>query len=1270
MERGERSKRKGSDEGSEGDENDEFQRELDDFVKNWEKERREKTDREADDQNRDATTDEGEPRKELENAVKEMERKEEEEREERERKQAEAQAAAEEARKANPESTSDKGSPEGAISNAVKELEREEEKKREQEEQREAERETARKEREETADKDVYEEGSLEKWMIDTLEKHGDGTEDVEKRWHDRIVDDIKEFEKEDEEKEKIDGEKDEQEKTKGESKREEGYSTYDDGSGQMYSVKHEGSEHAEGQQETQGEGEVQQEMQEPPSESPQQETEKEETSKSSKEGHRYPEEESETKESEPENNREQTHEYQEKNLDESTEQESPESSEKTNQTKEEQDNQEKTSTRSENREKTSDDTKEKRDDSEKDESAEDESSKKYHEYHEPSSMFPNGTPSLDTMIPESHEEKAKRWEAYVNDKWDELSEEEREELKKRIRSELQDEKDLEELLKRHDLENLIEDEAVADEITGYLEFRKRLQEEIESGSDIDSAIEKVAEELGLDLDYASEWAQYENLPEELHDLLARETQWRWHQLMRSIAEMTYPSSIDEFDEPLEFEEERVVKAWLEIRGMLERGEIEFIIKDGKELYNLKQVEELSFEWNLSEGQILAWLRGKDLPSPVRTRVLRRLGTLEKVLGQSQEDGINLEMLRHLYYNEGLSMKKTGERMGVSTKRIQKAFKKYNLTPRPAGPPKIAIDVDELRRLYEVEKWTISEIAREWKVDPGRVSQKVKEIGLVIENRIGATRRSNQYTINLWIPKIGDEEIRSIDELLDHIKDFVPGLFSHKNFLEMKKQAESHLELVKRLRDKQYINQGEIPLFAKEFDIPTETMRWMVRKAGRPRIYYFLDEVSIDDRSTILDEYVRLMNGVISLEEMDRRLGMLYYYDEILKSSSHQQFYRYSERYFEFWKEFAKGDTMQSISEKLGINRHMLTQWIQFNQIPSYTRLAAQIPPEEPEEGWKWIPLKLNILTNLPESFIQVPEVMASKDDLLRVLGQVTPLDIPEMKELAKSFAGSPLEIEFMYLLGLITSDGGFSHNIEQSANVQFTVGRKYPWGLGLGQAFCYAMGLLGFSTGRWKDDVRTRRGKKQTCMVWGSETSPFFAWMEKALLGLDTSMAKSRDPINADWILRMPHEWRVAFIQGLADGDGWASIKGFTTGIATEPNQEFVRDLFKTFGINSIFSDRSVSVGKHSEIQKAQQIPLFRNASGRQKRLNTLSEIIAMLKSRKTEGKELEIILDLAKKGKTPGETTEILWYRYKIARTPSSIYYILEKYRETKDS
>ncbi len=1077
----------------------------------------------------------------------------------------------------------------------------------------------------------------------------------MRERWRERFVEDI-EDELDEKEQKDLEVKEEEEEKStpSGEADTEEGYSTYEDGSGQVYVVKTESSEHAE----TETEATVENERQEVATEQTRPESSEQKEDAEASEENEHPQSATNT-------------------------QSSKESTEHTTDSEQQAEQTERPRQMERPRSRTHEDVPEAS--SEQKNSLEESGTQKEHaeqkaeegeEQQENQEQEKRLWPSL---FPETREDRIRRmfreWHEETDRIWESLTEEEKEPFRERIRRRLQDEEDFEELMTRHGQERLRDDEEAREEIERYLYFRERLKEELDDGEALEKAIDGLGEELHIDPEAAREWAHYQSVPEELRDLLARETQYRWREYLREFREIGLPQSEEElrkaFDDMIFSDELEEMSKWFQICAMREQGQIATYVKDGEECFSSSQIHKLSTELEISEGKITEWLGGF-VPARIMEYTQKNTEKAPRsILSSFLTEQEEIEAVRALYYDEGLTMLEVSRKLGYkSTKRVQRIFKEQNWTPRPAGVPRCSLDVEKAKNLHYRDGLTLREIAERTGYHESTIRKFFKKHGLKPRRDLAASKRVGRYRINLWEPEFLGIPIESVEQLLGLIQRYAMGIMFRRNFRKLIERARTHLKLVKKLKGWVYLDYGEVPALLKELGLPLETLRYLVRKAGRPRIYYFLEETKMEWREEVYREFVRRMNGVTTLAEMDRRLQTLFFYDEFLNSLNQAQNEEFSMKYFTFWEEFMKGGLIEDIAKRLKIGRTTINEWLRFSQVPTYAKYASLIPTTELPAGQKWLPLKLNIVTMEPERFIQVPKRVVSSKHILQVIKQLKELDTPEMQELRDKYGGLPLEVEFMYLLGLITSDGGFSHNIERSANVQFTAAKKYPWALGLGKAFQYAMGLFGFSSNRWADDIRVRHGKKQHCMVWGSETTPFFAWVERAVLGLRHSKPKSNYPIHAKWILETPREWRVAFIQGLADGDGWASVRVFRTGIGSGPNREFIKDFFTTFDIVSFFDTRNVVIGKHSEICKTQKLPLFRNAAERQQRLNTISEIIESLETRKATGEELELILRLSREGNNPGRIAVILWEKYKIARTPSSIYSILARNGENTES
>jgi hypothetical protein len=137
--------------------------------------------------------------------------------------------------------------------------------------------------------------------------------------------------------------------------------------------------------------------------------------------------------------------------------------------------------------------------------------------------------------------------------------------------------------------------------------------------------------------------------------------------------------------------------------------------------------------------------------------------------------------------------------------------------------------------------------------------------------------------------------------------------------------------------------------------------------------------------------------------------------------------------------------------------------------------------------------------------------------------------------------------------------------------------------------------------------------------------------------------------------------------LQGLADGDGYASIKTNHVGIASKPNRRFIGQLLSTFGIHSNMKATKVVINRQEDIFKTNDIPFFRHATSRKKKHDELSKMVEQFKrdraSKKVPDHEMALIRKMHEQGLTPGEITEKLWLNHGLPRSISSVFKIVKR-------
>ncbi|KXH77013.1 MAG: hypothetical protein AM326_05970 [Candidatus Thorarchaeota archaeon SMTZ-45] len=222
----------------------------------------------------------------------------------------------------------------------------------------------------------------------------------------------------------------------------------------------------------------------------------------------------------------------------------------------------------------------------------------------------------------DEHSPEGKARKRVVDEIFSSFPEEIRESFRKYLEDLIEDEDDFEELVRRHGLENLLEEDEVTEEIREFLRFKKTRTAKPEA------SIEELVEELEIDPEQAERWTEQRYHPEALKKVLRFEGYRILDNLIRKIREQSHPVDLDEFEEflqrnpRLEFENpmapfeqwKREARAWIEIVKAYREGRIKFRLRHGWEIYNREQIEGFSERYGVSRERIISWLRGKSVP--------------------------------------------------------------------------------------------------------------------------------------------------------------------------------------------------------------------------------------------------------------------------------------------------------------------------------------------------------------------------------------------------------------------------------------------------------------------------------------------------------------------------------------------------------------------------------------------------------------------------------------------------------------------------------
>lgn len=250
--------------------------------------------------------------------------------------------------------------------------------------------------------------------------------------------------------------------------------------------------------------------------------------------------------------------------------------------------------------------------------------------------------------------------------------------------------------------------------------------------------------------------------------------------------------------------------------------------------------------------------------------------------------------------------------------------------------------------------------------------------------------------------------------------------------------------------------------------------------------------------------------------------------------------------------------------------------------------------------SFKWISINSSRGGILKGPWLIVPNKIDSYKKILYVIDQIEPM-INESRmnkfQLNRQTIKKLRSCLFAYFLGVLIGDASKSANKRKfgtTRRISLSLTKKYQSNERFGEFVCLCANSLGLRMDRIKD---TPKGKKNKYPFyrWNSQSSMLIQWMFNVCLGLNDNQVTTYDTINANWILNAPKDFRIWFLQGLADSDGFVDLQAFQVGIITQPNTQFIKVVLESLGIRSnirIFDGRLE--GTMINIQDAYELPVF----------------------------------------------------------------------------
>jgi hypothetical protein len=198
------------------------------------------------------------------------------------------------------------------------------------------------------------------------------------------------------------------------------------------------------------------------------------------------------------------------------------------------------------------------------------------------------------------------------------------------------------------------------------------------------------------------------------------------------------------------------------------------------------------------------------------------------------------------------------------------------------------------------------------------------------------------YKVNMYTPKIRDEEIETEKALKRFSNDELPGMKYLPNHNKLFSDAVAHMRLRELVGDRRELSLSEIRVLSEQTHLPFRTTRNHVTNAGRPE-YYRLAEKAITklEAKSIIDDTHSKIGTIQNYSDVEQKLRENGSLEHLRSLSSYRTDDAMVQKYFKFIDALSEGGLMRDIARRVGISEGTGISWTK-GVLPLYIKRALK----------------------------------------------------------------------------------------------------------------------------------------------------------------------------------------------------------------------------------------------------------------------------------------------------------------------------------------
>lgn len=459
-----------------------------------------------------------------------------------------------------------------------------------------------------------------------------------------------------------------------------------------------------------------------------------------------------------------------------------------------------------------------------------------------------------------------------------------------------------------------------------------------------------------------------------------------------------------------------------------------------------------------------------------------------------------------------------------------------------------------------------------------------------------------------------------------------PLIQEHPRFDQLNRQAQLYFQLRDNPPQR---TDGRLPTTALTdyAGIAKSTLHTWVTDKQRPHLLTLLEEraATLKDYQDRVATLRDLDGGIKAVHDLAQRLNPSHFMfgDQVVNDPKFIEQLSTASQYLAALRLVEAGYYPRDLEVHFHLTKDEISDALRYSNRPYLVRLAANIPGTPPAPDQRWLPTTTDT-SNLAARYIQAPPTITDHKDLIPVVCALPTLAAPDHylarqlqefgpdKQLLENWTNrfGPISTAeekinaLAYLIGTSLSDGTITRQSVFSNIFAIELSKKYDWSHTFGDRTAYYWTTLGIPAKPGSGSEPQSRDP-HGAHNWYSIATPFLTWFKEAVLGFEAGQTHSNTPAKIDWVLQAPKDFQTKVLQGLFDGDGWASVNPREIGIQTEQISGLVHRILERVGVSSTWNGRdTVRISLREGVQAAVELPVFLSAKGRQENAQKILEM------------------------------------------------------------